>query len=219
MPFPTVPCYRSLAPALALGAIVLGLASVPARADDCSSGFTAVAQKMQNGPSAMPSFSAGIRVRARMHGFPFLGMTFNGTATYERPGNYLLALENLPRGADKLEGFIHDLFADITTSDHWSAYDVSAGCAVRGQLLVHMTPKVAGDVKSLDLVIDAVAAHVVKATFVREDGCVTIDQRFATVDGHDVIVHQDLGLAIAKAHADIAADYHDINLTTVVAGR
>lgn len=218
MHLPSIARHRTLT-AVVTAAIVLGLAALPARADECSAAFIAVADRMQNSPAAMPSYSAGIRVRARMHSFPFLGTTFTGTATYARPGNYSLLLDNPPRGADKLQSFIHDMFADITTSGHWAVYDAKASCGPAGELLAHLTPKAQGDLKSLDLVLDAATAHVVKATFVREDGNITIEQRFAPVDGRDVIVHQDLSIATRQSHADVAADYHDITITTVVAGR
>jgi hypothetical protein len=154
-----------------------------------------------------------------MHGFPFLGMNLSGESTYERPGKYELLLNNPPRFADGVSDLVHELGEDITSSDHWNAYDASAACAPAGKLLVHMIPKAAGATKTVDLTVDTASAHVEKATFVRNDGTITVEQRFDSVGGHNVIVHQQLELLLSRVKADVTVDYHDINLTTVVAGQ
>lgn len=191
----------------------------PALADECgSSTLAAVAPAMDDGPASMPSYSASVQIRARMHGFPFLSMTLSGTSTYEKPGNYALLLNHAPRIADGASALVHDLSADITSSNHWSSYDVTATCAAAGTLLVHLVSKTAGDTKAVDLTVDPVAAHVVKATFVRNDGTIAVDQRFGTISGQDVIVHQQLALSISRLRADVAVDYRDITLTAIIAG-
>jgi hypothetical protein len=113
---------------------------------------------------------------------------------------------------------VHDLSEDIMSSDHWSTYDESASCAAAGKLSVHLVPKTTGDTKTIDLIVDAPAARVVKATFVRNDGTITVEQQFDTIRGRDVVVHQQLILALSRVKADVTVDYRDINLTEVVAG-
>jgi uncharacterized protein YqkB len=190
----------------------------PALADECGSNTLAVvAPAMDNGPASMPSYSASVQIRARMRGFPFLGMTLSGTSTYEKPGNYALLLNKAPRIADGVGALVHDLSVDITSSNHWSSYDATAACAAVGTLLVHLVSKTAGDTKAVDLTVDPVAAHVVKATFVRNDGTITVNQQFGTISGQDVIVHQEVALSILHVRADVAVDYRDINLRAIVA--
>jgi len=54
-------------------------------------------------PRTPEGYSASLELHAKLHSFPFIGLTVHGTSSYRKPGLYHYQLQNLPRIAAKFE--------------------------------------------------------------------------------------------------------------------
>jgi hypothetical protein len=204
---------------VALAATLL-LAASPVCAQDAASQAPApaaapaiVLARLATDPRTPEGYSAHLELHAKLHSFPFIGVTVHGTSSYRKPGLYHYQLQNLPRIAAKFD----DLHYDLGDPASWNQrYDIAmAPESTDDAPILRLTPRNPGLVMYLDIETDAKHARMLKATWKRHDGgTIVLTQTYAAIGSADVVTQQHATIDIPHMRAEVTATYTDITVDT-----
>jgi len=211
--------FRYVRPAALTLALVLGAAPALGQEAGPFTGSTApaaagvpavVLARLSTDPRTPDGYSAEVELHAKMHSFPFIGLTVHGTSTYRKPGLYHYELQNLPRIAAKFDDLRYDLGDPVSWPQR---YDIAmAPESTDVAPVLRLTPKKpAGMVTALDIVTDAKHARILKATWLRRDGgTIVLTQTYAEVGSADVVMAQHATIDIPHFRAELTATYTNV---------
>jgi len=193
------------------------LAAGPACADDAAlpapsvtgAAPAAVLARLATDPRTPDGYSATLELHAKLHSFPFIGLTVHGTSTYRKPGLYHYQLQNLPRIAAKFD----DLHYDLGDPAAWEArYDIAmAPESTDDAPILRLTPRKPGLVMYLDIETDAKRARMLKATWKRHDGgTIVLTQTYTALGASDVVTQQRATIDIPHMRAEVTATYTNV---------
>jgi hypothetical protein len=181
----------------------------------------AVLAKVADSTAAIPGFTASLSARAKLRSFPFLGTTFSGTASYAGDRSVQLNLKGLPGPAQGFQKTAEAIADDAAAPAAWAQkYDIAVALGNAGHTTLVLTPKAPGDFATVTLSIDSSTGQVDQATLVPTDGgTIVVSEHYAMVQGHEVIVHQDVSIAVPQAKADVGIDFSNFKFIDALASR
>lgn len=133
----------------------------------------------------LTSYQAHAHVNIRQLNFPFLHPSLDGSAYYTWPGAPLYDFPDAP----SYLGGLTTAQAAVGLVNRWRAcYNISAR-AKGNQYVLHMVPKIPGQVSSVDVVVarnDASIRHV-DWYYHDSDDYITLDQTYSKVNGYSIV--------------------------------
>lgn len=172
-----------------------------------------VLARLASDPRTPEGYSASLELHAKLHSFPYVGLTVHGTSTYRKPGLYHYQLVNLPRIAAKFD----DLHYDLGDPTSWGTrYDIAlAPESTDDAPILRLTPKKPGLVTYLDIETDAKHGRMLKATWKRHDGgTIVLTQIYTAVGSADVVTQQHATIDIPHMRAELTATYTNVTVDT-----
>ncbi len=197
--------------------VAVALAAGPVRAEDTAPQAVTnadpgvVLARLSTDPRSPDGYTADLELRAKLHSFPFVGLTVHGTSNYRKPGLYHYHLQNLPRIAAKFDDLQYDLGDPLS----WGArYEIAmAPQSSDAAPVLRLTPKKPGLVIYLDIVTDAKCARMLKATWKRHDGgTIELTQTYTTVGAADIVTGQHATIDIPHMRAELTAVYTNVTV-------
>jgi hypothetical protein len=188
--------FAAATAALAVGAAFANpaaAASTPTIATSPAPTVDSVLAALTARADSVASYQARIQLAIQMHTFPFIAMTLNGKAAYQRPGKYTVTFDSVP----ELASAFQKVSGDIGDPSAWNqtyniSIDPSTKSAPPNSVVLRLVQKVHGQ-------IDHALAHVDLHTdtvtrmewYYYSGGKITMDQHFAPIDGVLLVDHQD----------------------------
>lgn len=183
---------------LAVAACTLGTVA-PLRAEDPAAALLAKIAAIDPG---LNTYRADVAFDVGLRSFPFVRRTLHGAAYFKRPARMELILNDLPAFA---RGFSNVYVGLGTPSDWEKKFDItSAEENVDGRIVPHLvlTPRHADRrLRSVEVYLDRDIALPARIVWNYKDGRIDLHQKFAKVDGHDVIVGQETDIRLPAVHA------------------
>ena len=175
------------------------VAASPLRAQDETAALVA---KLAAADPDLRTYRADVAFDVGLHTFPFLRKTLHGNAYFKRPARMELVFSDLPAYA---RGF-SNLYVGLGTPADWekkfvisAAQEQNDGRAVNYLVL---TPRTADHrLREVDVYVDQNASLPGRIVWRYRDGRIELKQRFARVDGHDLVVAQDTDIRLPAVHA------------------
>jgi len=190
---------RRLAVALFFVVAASLFAVAPLRAQDETATLLA---KLAAADPDLRTYRADVAFDVGLRTFPFLRKTVHGNAYFKRPARMELVFSDLPAYA---RGFAN-LYVGLGTPSDWvkkfvisSAEGQSDGRAVTYLVLTPRKPD--RRLREVDVYVDPAAALPARIVWRYRDGRIELRQRFAVVEGHDLVVAQDTDIRLPAVHA------------------
>jgi hypothetical protein len=178
-------------------------AAAPLRAQDEAAAILAT---LAGADPDLRTYRADVAFDVGLRTFPYLRKTLHGNAYFKRPARMELVFTDLPPIARAWS----NLYVGLGTPGDWekkftiaSAADASGGSHERHLVL---TPRVADNrLREVDVYVDRAVALPARIVWRYRDGRIDMLQRFARVEGHDLIVAQDADIRLPAVHAYVRA--------------
>lgn len=178
-------------------------AAAPLRAEEDASAMLA---SLAGADPGLRTYRADVAFDVGLRSFPYLRRSLHGNAYFKRPARMELVFSDLPPIARAWS----NLYVGLGSPSEWekkfsitSAADAGGGSRERHLLL---TPRVADKrLRTVEVYVDRVAALPGRIVWQYSDGRIEMLQRFARVDGHDVVVAQDADIRLPAVHAYVHA--------------
>lgn len=169
--------------------------------------LTALLTRIQHDPTAPPKYTADVKLHVRLRFFPWISVTLHGNEAYKHPGIYHFVFRGVPKAAEHFS----DLAYDLGDSSTWPAkYNISllTAPAPNVEPVIRLVPKHRGMVKALDVTVDGVKGHILRAVWSRYDGgSITLVQHFNAIGSREVVDLQNASIRIPGMKADLEAEY------------
>ena len=201
-------CYagavRRLAAAFVAGLAALCCAALPARALDGDA--EALIARMTSADPGLHTYRADVAFEVGLHTFPYVRRTLHGNAYFKRPSNLELIFTDLPPIARAYS----NLYVGLGSPAEWQRkYAIGSAQEVRdGRAMPYLvlTP-LARDrrLREVDVFVDQEASLPARIVWLYRDGRIEMHQRFARLDGHDVVVAQNADIRLPAVHAFVNA--------------
>jgi hypothetical protein len=175
----------------ASGQPVASATSAPSAAD--------VIALILRGNPGLDSYEAAAHLDIRQTNFPWLHPVLDGFQYYSRPGYTMYDFPHTPsylKGITKVEG-------SVGAASRWlRCYDISVS-TIGGADILKMTPKIRGEVKEMDVLINARngTIHHIDWFYWNAGDHVTLDQYFGFESGWEVVTLQQSTFQIHHIHA------------------
>jgi hypothetical protein len=178
-------------------------AAAPLRAEEDASAMLA---SLAGADPGLRTYRADVAFDVGLRSFPYLRRSLHGNAYFKRPARMELVFSDLPPIARAWS----NLYVGLGSPSEWekkfsitSAADAGGVSRERHLLL---TPRVADKrLRTVEVYVDRVAALPDRIVWQYSDGRIEMLQRFARVDGHDVVVAQDADIRLPAVHAYVHA--------------
>jgi len=190
-----------------LVAVLMVLASLgaaaPLRAQDEAAAILAT---LTGADPDLRTYRADVAFDVGLRTFPYLRKTLHGNAYFKRPARMEVVFTDLPPIARAWS----NLYVGLGTPSDWekkftigSASDASSASHLRHLVL---TPRAAEErLREVDVYLDGAVALPARIVWRYRDGRIDMLQRFARVDGHDLVVAQDADIRLPAVHAYVRA--------------
>lgn len=174
--------------------------------------LAALLTRIAHDPSAPSQYTADVKLHVHLRVFPWISVTLHGNEAYKHPGIYHFIFRGVPKAASHFS----DLAYDLGDSSTWPArFEISllSPQSAGSDPVLRLVPKKHGLVKTLDVTVDQMRGHIVRATWNRFDGGrITLVQHYETVGTHEIVSKQDAAINIPGMRADLVAEYSGFNL-------
>jgi hypothetical protein len=193
---------RRLVVALVLCAVASVFPAEPLRAEDPAGALLA---RLAAADPDLRTYRADVAFDVGLHSFPYLRKTLHGNTYFKRPARMEVVFTDLPPVARAWS----NLYVGLGTPADWerkfaitAAEDASAP---HEQYLV-LTPRAADHrLREVDVYVDRTIALPERIVWHYRDGRIEMRQRFARIDGHDLVVAQDADIRLPAMHAYVNA--------------
>jgi hypothetical protein len=148
------------------------------------------------------TYRADVAFDIGLHSFPYVRKTVHGNAYFKRPARMELVFRDLP----PIARAFRNLSIDLGTPGTWAAkYAIAAATERVGDREVSylvLTPlRASRRLREVDIYLDEAAALPHRIVWRYDDGRIEMHQRFARVQGHDLVVAQDTDIRLPAVHA------------------
>ncbi len=190
---------RLLAVAVLVVVVASFGAATPLRAQDETSMLLA---KLAAADPGLQTYRADVAFDVGLRTFPFLRKTVHGNAYFKRPARMEVVFTDLPSYA---RGF-SNLYVGLGTPSDWEKKFVigSAQERIDGRAVTYLvlTPRNADHrLREVDVYVDPASALPGRIVWRYGNGRIELRQRFAQVEGHDLVVAQDTDIRLPPLHA------------------
>lgn len=176
-----------------------------------------VAHLVERNPS-LENFEAHVRLNARLHTFPWISQSLEGSVYFKRPSNYTVTFTHVPFYAKGFE----KIYSDAGDPANWErrfviTRDGERTVNGRRELGLRMVQRVRGMIEYAEAYVDPASWTVSELQYhYYNGGTVAVRQRFGNVGGYNVIVEQEATIQIPHVHATATADYTDYHTNTAI---
>ncbi|MEO6913674.1 MAG: hypothetical protein ABI182_06625 [Candidatus Baltobacteraceae bacterium] len=171
--------------------------------------LSGILQRLAFEPTVPQQYSAAVRLHVHLRVFPWISITLHGNEAYKHPGLYHFVFRGVPRAAEHFS----DLAYDLGDASNWpDKYTISllTRPATGIDPVIELLPRKRGMVKTLDVTVDSVKGHIIKAIWKRFDGgTITLLQHYGAVGTREIVSEQDAQIRIPHMSADLVATYTD----------
>jgi hypothetical protein len=178
-------------------------AAAPLRAQDETA---AILASLAGADPDLRTYRADVAFDVGLRTFPYLRKTLHGNAYFKRPARMELVFTDLPPIARAWS----NLYVGLGTPGDWekkftitSAADPSPSARERHLVLTPRLPD--RRLRDVEVYVDRAVALPERIVWRYRDGQIDMQQRFARVDGHALIVAQDADIRLPAIHAFIHA--------------
>jgi hypothetical protein len=190
---------RPLVVAVLAGVVASLAAAAPLRAQDETSMLLA---KLSAADPGLQTYRADVAFDVGLKTFPYLRRTLHGNAYFKRPARMEVVFNDLPAYA---RGF-SNLYVGLGTPADWEKKFVIGSAQERtdGHVVTYLvlTPRSLDHrLREVDVYVDAVSALPGRIVWRYRGGHIDLHQRFAQVEGHELIVEQDTDIRMPPMHA------------------
>lgn len=185
----------------------------PARADDAPLGAELFA-RMQRVNAELRSYQADVHVDVKLHSFPPISPSFDGTAYFKQPDKNAVIFNTVPLLAQAFKR----VYPQIEPPSEWAQiYDVvpvaDDGAASRFRL----TPKKNGRIDRVEVSVDDRTATVTSmAYFYRDGGSISFSQTYDRIGGVFVVRSQTGKVDLPRYNADIASEFSNYRINVPI---
>jgi hypothetical protein len=166
------------------------------------------------------TYRADVAFDVGLHTFPYLRKRLHGNAYFKRPARMELVFTDLPSIA---RGW-SNLYVGLGTPADWekkftiaSALDPSSP---GHQAYLVLTPRLTDRrLRGVDVYVDRAVGLPDRIVWRYRDGRIEMRQRFARVEGHDLVVAQDADIRLPAVHAFVKARISNYTLNVDVDDR
>lgn len=187
-----------LACAAAIALQALTASGAPSPSPSSPSAAEVVALVLRGNPG-LDTYKAAAHLDIRQTNFPWLHPVLDGFQYFSRPGFTTYDFPHTPsylKGITKVEG-------SVGAASRWlRCYDISVSTQGAADLL-KMTPKIRGQVREMDVLVDAAngTVHHVDWWYWNTGDHVSLDQYFGFESGWEVVTLQQSTFQIHHIHA------------------
>jgi hypothetical protein len=194
--------------------------AVPARAQDDPALLepaAIVAKLVERNPS-LENFEAHVRLDAKLHSFPWISQSLEGSVYFKRPSNYTVTFTHVPFYANGFE----KIYSDAGDPANWEsrftiARDGERKVEGHRELGLRMVQRVRGMIEHAEAYIDPATWTVSELQYhYYNGGTVAVRQIFGNVGGFSVLLKQDATISIPHVHATATADYSNYHTNTAI---
>jgi hypothetical protein len=175
-------------------------AAAPLRAQDEAA---AILTTLAGADPDLRTYRADVAFDVGLRTFPYLRKTLHGNAYFKRPARMELVFTDLPPIARAWS----NLYVGLGTPSDWEKkFTITSAADASGSHERHLvlTPRVPDRrLRDVEVYVDHAAALPERIVWRYRDGRIDMLQRFARVDGHDLIVAQDADIRLPAVHAYI----------------
>jgi len=175
-------------------------AAAPLRAQDEAA---AILTTLAGADPDLRTYRADVAFDVGLRTFPYLRKTLHGNAYFKRPARMELVFTDLPPIARAWS----NLYVGLGTPSDWEKkFTITSAGDASGSHERHLvlTPRVPDRrLRDVEVYVDHAAALPERIVWRYRDGRIDMLQRFARVDGHDLIVAQDADIRLPAVHAYI----------------
>jgi hypothetical protein len=148
------------------------------------------------------TYRADVAFDVGLHSFPYVRKTVHGNAYFKRPARMELVFTDLP----PIARTFRNLYVGLGTPSDWAAkYAISVAIERDGNREVEylvLTPlRATRRLREVDVYVDETAALPRRIVWRYDDGRIEMHQRFARIDGNELVVAQDTDIRLPAVHA------------------
>ena len=183
---------------LTLAASLCGAA--PLRAQDETGALLA---KLAGADPDLRTYRADVAFDVGLRSFPYLRKTLHGNAYFKRPARMELVFTDLPPVARAWS----NLYVGLGTPSDWEKkFTITAAADGSHEPHLVLTPRAAERrLRDVEVYVDRGVALPERIVWNYRDGRIEMRQRFARVEGHDLIVAQDAEIRLPAVHGYVNA--------------
>lgn len=200
----------ALALASAFGPAV---AQAPAGADTAA----AVYLRMQKVNAGLQSYEADLHVDVKMHSFPPISPSLDGTAYFKQPDKNAIVFNTVPLLAQEFKR----IYPQLEPPAAWPAiYDVTPVADDGSTSVLRLVRKKNGRIDHVDVTVDDRTATVSSMTYVYKDGgSIAFSQTYDEIDGNYLIKSQTGKVDLPHYSADVTSSFSNYKLNVALDDR
>lgn len=200
------PQIRRAAPLSLLACLLLAPPAVQAQAPPNSA-----LQHLIALTSGLKSYTASVHADIVMHTFPYLSPSLDGMYYHKEPSrNKIIFTSGLPFMAKQFS----KVYPQVESPSRWNdVYAISTQGDQSGVTTLKLVPRKHGRIDHIDAKIDDGSGELVALRWNYNDGgYATLDQRYTTVNGHELVSQQSGHLEVPHWTADLKSTFSDFKL-------
>ncbi|MGH7715575.1 MAG: hypothetical protein ACREML_06205 [Vulcanimicrobiaceae bacterium] len=174
---------------------------------------SAMVQRMASVNPNLASYTASLHVVIALRTLP-LSPTLDGNYYYKRPDKQAVVFDTVPVLAQQFQ----KIYPKIDPPATWQElYDVTTLSEEGGTTTLRLTPKRAGRIAHLDVVVDDASAMPSSFTWAYVDGgTVSFDQQYARIGGNYLVKSQSGKVNLPSYNADVTTTFSNFHVNVPV---
>jgi hypothetical protein len=195
--------------------IAVGLATVPAPAQTPAPGnAAAVYARMQKINTGLKSYQADLHVDVKMHSFPPISPSLDGTAYFKQPDRNAVIFNTVPIIAQQIKR----IYPQLEPPAEWPhIYDVTPIADDGKTAQLRLVRKKNGRIDHVDVLVDDRTATVTSMVYYYKDGgSIAFSQTYDQIDGNFVIKNQVGKVDLPRYNADVNSSFSNYKLNVDV---
>jgi hypothetical protein len=217
--------HRRWIPRLAaatLAVLVSAFGALPAHAAPATDAWNTdpavvLARVIERNPT-LASYQGRMHVDVRLISFPFIREHLDATTYYQRPSNYEVVFDKLPRFARGFE----KLYTDIGDPANWEKHFVITPAGEvdfenHRDIALHLVQRVRGMIDHETVLVDPASWSIDRIRYdYYNGGSITMSQSFRNVGGYLMLSSQRADIAIPHVRAVAVGSYGDYQTNVAV---
>lgn len=206
---------KQLARNFLLCAAVAGLAATAVQTAGAQTTSSDVLRRAAALADGVRSYTANVHADVAMHSFPFLSPSLDGVYYHKEPGKNKIVLTS---GLPFIAKAFSKIYPEVESPSQWAdVYNVTVESQKDGITTFKLVPKKHGRIDHIDARIDDKTGQVQQMRWNYNDGgYASLDQRYATIDGHELVTGQTGHLDVPHYNADLKSSFSGFKVNTPI---
>lgn len=188
---------------------VMLIGAVPATAQNATAAdatVTDLIRRMAAAEDDVRSYTASVHADIRMHSFPYLSPSLDGTYYHKEPSmNKIVFTSGLPFIAQQFS----KVYPEVESPSRWlTVYDVSLESTDGPYTILKLVPRKHGRIDHIDAKIENKTVDLVQLRWNYNDGgYATLNQTYGLVQGHRLVTRQTGHFDVPHYNADLKSTF------------